>query len=224
MENASSNSYTEEELLTRLEIQERSLKAFAREIYENIGQILSLAKLELGTLDLDDKIISEGKIDYSRKLIGEAISGLRNLVKQLSPDDIIKKGFADAIFFELVRLREAGICGADFRSEGDCYKLDATRELIIFGIIQGLICKLLTRGTIRELQIEVAYLPEEIIICTKFKTDEEDKQHLIKSMLEGNKFLPSAGITQDNLAIESDTEGGSIFLKIKKTQHDSSVS
>ncbi len=214
--NQLSHSLTEEELLTRLEIQERSLKAFAKEIYENIGQILVLARLQLSTINLNLRQESEEKIRESGKLVSRAIGDLRSLAKQLSPDEIIKKGFADAISFELDRLEKAGVCEAGFRSEGDYYKLDAARELIIFGILQGLVCKLLTHGHTKELQIEVAYLPERIVICTKFKAVEADMEGFIAGIIAGNKFISGKDNIHGEVDVTHHEDEGRICLTIKR--------
>jgi signal transduction histidine kinase len=212
----STPSFTEEELLTRLAIQERSLKIFVKEIYENIGQILSLAKIKLGSVDLNKTNESAEKIRESDQLISRAIRDLRSLAKQLSPDEIIKKGFADAISFELDRLEKAGICTSDFRSEGTYYKLDAARELIIFGIIQGMICKILTRGNTKELQIEVSYLPQQIVIYTKFKVEEKDMPAFIDELIAGNMFLERKDIVNAGIEVSSIGDEGMIHLTIKK--------
>src|SRR6187401_1919454 len=89
-----------EELDSRIEIQERALQAYSKEIFGNIGQVLSLVKLQLQTENKD----SRGKISDPGKLLAKAIADLRNLTKQLSPDEIIKNGFGYAINCELKRL------------------------------------------------------------------------------------------------------------------------
>jgi len=71
------------ELNSRIEIQGRALEAYSKEIFENIGQVLSLVKLQLHT---------ENEISEPGKLLAKAITDLRNLTKQLSPDEIIKNG------------------------------------------------------------------------------------------------------------------------------------
>jgi two-component system, NarL family, sensor kinase len=216
MKKQSTPSFTEEELLSRLAIQERSLKIFVKEIYENIGQILSLAKIKLSTVNLKKPEDSAKKIKESDQLISRAIRDLRSLAKQLSPDEIIKKGFADAISFELDRLGNAGICTPAFKSEGDYYKLDAARELIVFGIIQGLICKILTRGNTKELQIEIAYLPEQIVICTKFKVAEKDMQTFMNELISGNLLTENTALMNASINVSSNDDEGMIHLTIKK--------
>ena len=80
-------SLIKEELNSRIEIQQRSLEAYSKEIFENVGQVLSLVKLQLQAENEN----ATGKISESGKLLGKAIADLRNLTKQLSPDEIIKK-------------------------------------------------------------------------------------------------------------------------------------
>src|SRR5688572_25223233 len=109
-----------EELNSRIEIQQRSLQAYSKEIFENVGQVLSLVKLQLQTENEN----STSKISESGKLLGKAIADLRNLTKQLSPDEIIRNGFAHAINCELKRLNEAGFCRAEFFESGDFISLD----------------------------------------------------------------------------------------------------
>jgi len=118
-----------EELDSRIEIQERSLQVYSKEIFENIGQVLSLVKLQLQT---------ESKIPEPGKLLGKAIADLRNLTKQLSPDEIIKNGFGYSIICELKRLSEAGFCRIEFREEGGVINLNEVKELVVFCILQQL--------------------------------------------------------------------------------------
>lgn len=62
-----------------------------KEIYENISQCLCLTRLQLGTINLEDKEQSLAVIGEANLLIGKAVRDLRNLAKQLSlPDDNVK--------------------------------------------------------------------------------------------------------------------------------------
>ncbi|MEJ0106718.1 MAG: hypothetical protein WDO19_31055 [Bacteroidota bacterium] len=46
------NIFSQTLLQTQLEIQEQTLKTISQEIHDNIGQVLSLAKLNLNTIDI----------------------------------------------------------------------------------------------------------------------------------------------------------------------------
>jgi|KBSSwiStaDraftv2_1062776.scaffolds.fasta_scaffold76040_3 signal transduction histidine kinase len=126
-----------EELTSRIEIQERSLQAYSKEIFENIGQVLSLVKLQLLSFQPSNNNDTDNILD-SGKLLGKAIADLRNLTKQLSPDEIIKKGFAHAIDCELKRLGEAGFCRSEFSVKENFISLHEVKELVVFCILQQL--------------------------------------------------------------------------------------
>jgi hypothetical protein len=55
-----------------------------KEIYENISQCLCLARLQLGSIELDNKDNAVAKIGEANLLIGKAVKDLRNLARQLS--------------------------------------------------------------------------------------------------------------------------------------------
>ena len=151
-----------EELKSRIEIQERSLQAYSKEIFENIGQVLSLVKLQLQT---------ENKIPESGKLLGKAIADLRNLTKQLSPDEIIKKGFAYAIDCELKRLGEAGFCRSEFSAKGNFIRLHEVKELVVFCVLQQLVYPVIDMYYPGFIDIRIHYRKDsiEIEVAREFK-------------------------------------------------------
>src|SRR6187401_869949 len=144
-----------EELDSRIEIQERSLQTYSKEIFENIGQVLSLVMLQLQT---------ENKIPEPGKLLGKAISDLRNLTKQLSPDEIIKNGFGCAINCELKRLGDAGFCRIEFSEKGDLIILEEVKELVVFCVLQQLTYPILNIYHPGLIRINVQYFLRKIEI------------------------------------------------------------
>lgn len=160
------NDLLNEELYSRIEIQERSLQSYAKEIFENIGQVLSLVKLQILGLQVEDTNIP-GKISDSGKLLGKAIADLRNLTKQLSPDEIIKHGFAQAITCELKRLSNAGFCDAQFSVKGDYIKLKSVKELVVFCVLQQLIYPVLNLYESGLIKLSIRYHEDKIAIEIK---------------------------------------------------------
>jgi hypothetical protein len=72
-----------DELLARIDMQGQLIRNFEKEIYENVSQVLCLARMKLVNLDFTDKRMSEEMLKQSGNLIGKAISDLRNLAKQV---------------------------------------------------------------------------------------------------------------------------------------------
>jgi nitrate/nitrite-specific signal transduction histidine kinase len=85
-------------LRARLETRNFFLKNTVREVYENIGQVLSLVRLQLALIDgtdKEDRNVDEDRninIASSGKLVGQSIKDLRALCKSFYPDVDILKG------------------------------------------------------------------------------------------------------------------------------------
>ena len=60
--------YEKQLLETQLEIQEQTLKTISQEIHDNIGQVLSLAKLNLNSIPPAETLAVATKIDDTKKL------------------------------------------------------------------------------------------------------------------------------------------------------------
>src|SRR3954468_3052481 len=71
-------------LQSQLEIQEQTFQNISREIHDNIGQKLSLAKLHLNTLNIGNTKEMSSQIDDSVNMIGEAISDLSDISRSMS--------------------------------------------------------------------------------------------------------------------------------------------
>lgn len=81
--------YNHEVLRSKLELKNHLLESVVREIYEQTGQVLSLARFRLATAEgrLDDSFKSE--IAEAGSLVSDAISKLRRLSKNLFPEQEI---------------------------------------------------------------------------------------------------------------------------------------
>jgi hypothetical protein len=165
-----------EELNSRIEIQERSLQAYSKEIFENIAQVLSLVKFQLQT---------ENKTPEPGKLLGKAIADLRNLTKQLSPNEIIRNGFANAINCELKRLSEAGLCRKEFSEKGNFINLDEVKELVVFCVLQQLTYPILNIYHPGFIKMDVRYSESKIEIEV---TREFKEEALLLEIEEMNRF------------------------------------
>lgn len=92
--------YQYELLRTRLEIRQYFLNTVVKEVYENIGQVLSYVRIQLALVKSDPDAEWNEKIEPSYKLIGKAIGDLRNMCKLFDPEEsLIKKNG----FFEVIR-------------------------------------------------------------------------------------------------------------------------
>ena len=123
-------------LKSQLEMQEQTAQHISREIHDNISLSLTLAKLNLHTLDWNEREKSGEKVDSSIKLLTQSIAELSNISKGLNADVIIQHGLLKAIEDEMLRIRQASIFNLDVAITGNPVYMDNQKELIIFRIIQ----------------------------------------------------------------------------------------
>src|SRR5215213_4553470 len=90
-------AFEKEILESKLEIQEQTLKNVSQEIHDNIGQILSLAKLTINTMNHTEPETLQEKINDSKQLVGKAIQDLRDLSKSLDTDYVTQMGLIKSI-------------------------------------------------------------------------------------------------------------------------------
>jgi signal transduction histidine kinase len=123
-------------LQTQLEIQEQTFKIISQEIHDNLGQVLSLAKLNLNTVDFSNNEKASEKIDGARQLVSKAIVDLRDLSRTLNTDTITSVGLVRAIETEMQLLEKTGTVTTHLYVQGAVKKLDPQKELILFRIVQ----------------------------------------------------------------------------------------
>ena len=144
--------FQQELLKAQLEIQEQTLKNISKEIHDNIGQVLSLAKLNLNTMDISNREATD-KISSSKDLVGKAILDLRGLLRNLRSDNIENIGLYRAIEYELEQIKKTELYRTQLQMEGDLPHLDAQKELILFRIVQETLHYIAGSGAIENINV-----------------------------------------------------------------------
>src|SRR5690349_4385008 len=123
-------------LQSQLEIQEQTFQNISREIHDNIGQKLTLAKLHLNTLGYDDIEKTTIQVNDSVTMISEAINDLSDLSRSMNSEIILNNGLIKALEFEAVQITKSGKYKISFSATGNPVFLDANTELVLFRIVQ----------------------------------------------------------------------------------------
>jgi signal transduction histidine kinase len=126
----------QELLQTQIEIQSQTLKTISQEIHDNVGQVLSLAKLNLGTFEDTESVINQTKINDTKQLVSKAINDLRDLSRSLYGNKIAELGLADAIDNELKILQNSGQFKTSFKTVGEPFKLEPQKEMVVYRMLQ----------------------------------------------------------------------------------------
>jgi signal transduction histidine kinase len=159
-------SFEQTLLQTQLEIQEQTLKTISQEIHDNIGQVLSLAKLNLNTMEIDKKEELQEKITDSKKLVSKAIQDLRDLSKSMNTDNIEAIGLIRAVEYELEMMRKTGY-KTELNVNGTTIRLEPQKELILFRIIQEILNNIIKHAEASNVAVDFVYDSSEIKISVK---------------------------------------------------------
>lgn len=151
------SSFKQELLKTRIEIQEETLNYVSREMHDNITQVLSFVKLDLGLLGKklngEDKV----KLNDSRELVAQTITDLRNLSKSLSFEHISALGLVKTLEQEAIRINKSGLIQMGLFVDGDVYSLGEQRELVLFRIFQEALNNALKHADAANIKIGLYY-------------------------------------------------------------------
>ncbi len=147
-------------LQSQLEIQEQTVNLVSQEIHDNIGQVLSLAKLNLGTIDIYQPGTAQEKLNDSRELVGKAIQDLRNLARSLNTSHITDMGLLRSIEYELEMIRKSGAFIPQLNVEGQLAKINPQKELILFRIFQELINNIIKHAEAKKVDIRIVFTEE----------------------------------------------------------------
>lgn len=128
----------EELLQVQLEIQEHGLDMIRKEVYDSIGQVLSLVKLNLSDNTIEGKNLHK-KLSASRKLVGKAIRDLRSMAKPVTVREVREKGLLPALQHELDTQERIGNGKVSLVIGTVIHRFDPVKELFVFRILQELI-------------------------------------------------------------------------------------
>lgn len=149
--------FNQELLRTQLEIQEQTLKNISQEIHDNIGQGLTLAKLNLSLMNANEPLGLAGKIEDSKKLVAKAINDLRDIAKGLNSDNIVAIGLVKAVEYELKMIEKTGSYKTSLEVIGEIKKLTPQKELILFRIVQEVLNNIIKHANGKNIVIIADY-------------------------------------------------------------------
>lgn len=124
---------------SQLEIKEQTLQHISYELHDNLGQVASLIKINLNTLQLNNESAATEKIEHTKELTRQLIGDLKAISVSLGTDRILQTGLAKAIAMEVERLNKTGQFMATFERIGDAPLLDRDKMIILYRMVQEIL-------------------------------------------------------------------------------------
>ena len=120
---------------SQIDVQEETFQKISCEIHDNIALTLSLSKIYLHDIDLNDQTDAHDKINLSICLIRKAMEDLNNLSKSLNADSVQKFGLAKTVEQLVNDVSKTELFNITLNIKG-IGQLPVNDEVIIFRMIQ----------------------------------------------------------------------------------------
>ena len=176
-------NFNEQLLRSRLEMQEHTFDSISSEIHDNVGQILSLAKVQLNIMEqngnLDKTMLTEAKESVSK-----ALADLRDIAKSLNPERVQSSTLQEITGNELQRIRRSGIMLTSLQVEGEVQVMQEQKKLIIFRIIQEALQNILKHSKAKNIDVIFQYETDKLKVVIA-----DDGTGFDKELLSGKDGL-----------------------------------
>lgn len=157
---AAQKKFEKEIAETQIEIREQTLRNISWELHDNIGQLLTLAKIQLQSA-------TEENIDEVSKTITKSLTELRTLSKLINPEALNNIRLQDAIQLEIDRFNRLQFVKSSLEITGEPKALKQKSEIIIFRILQEFFANTIKHSKAMQLDVKLTYSSEELRIEAK---------------------------------------------------------
>jgi two-component system NarL family sensor kinase len=198
-------------LETQIEIQEQTFQDISREIHDNISLSLTLAKLNLNTLDWLDIESTYNSVKSSTVIIGSAITDLSNLSKSMNPEVIRHLGLLKAVKNEVERVQQLAHMNIQYEVIGEPVFMDCEKELVIFRIIQEAFNNVLKHAKAYKVLLHLNYNADTLDILIK-----DDGIGFIKEQLTVQTDVTHSGI--NNMKTRAKLFGGNLLIDTQENK------
>jgi two-component system NarL family sensor kinase len=145
---------------TQIEIREETLRNISWELHDNIGQLLTLAKIQLQSA-------TKQNIKEVSETISKGLSEVRALSKLINPEAIHNINLKEAVQLEIDRFNRLNFIDSSLILLGDEKEIDKKHSIIIFRILQEFFSNTIKHSRATTLKVSLDYQNDELIIIVK---------------------------------------------------------
>ncbi len=198
---------------SQIEIRENALQNIAWELHDNVGQLLSLARLELNILQADISIPkNKDKVKEVSELIGSSLEDIRSLSKTLNPEVIKNMGFIQSIQNEINRFNRLQFIEATLNVIGDEYDIPQQDVIILFRILQEFFSNTIKHSKATKLEVDMYYTKDYLSINVTDNGQGFDKDNVQKGSGLINMKSRAAQINT-RIILDSNKGGTKVLLQ-----------
>jgi signal transduction histidine kinase len=164
--------------------QEDERRAIARELHDEVGQVLTAIKMELALAQraIDSGSTPAGILDPTRSITDGALQTVRDLSHLLHPVILDDLGLPAAIDWYLRRFGTLHGLRVSLRHEGMEGRLAAETEAAAYRIVQEALTNVVKHARARRCDVQLQRLPSSVLVTIEddgigFEADDPAQQH-----------------------------------------------
>lgn len=142
---------------TQIEIREETLRNISWELHDNIGQLLTLAKIQL------QSVASENLEEIS-ETITKGLNEIRSLSKLINPEFIKNIALKEALQLEIERFNRLQFIEASLQISGEEMEINQKHGIILFRILQEFFSNTMKHAKGTKLEVFLNFEPKKLII------------------------------------------------------------
>jgi two-component system, NarL family, sensor kinase len=171
-------AFEQQLMQARLEIQEQAFTYLAEELHDNVGQLLSLAGIQLSSFSEDEEV--DFPLLYAaRENVNRALLDLRSLAKGFHAGHLRSFNIRHAVDEEVQRISRARAFSVSVTSEGPEQRIGGDKQLILFRIIQECLQNCLKHARASNVNIGFVWQPSHLRVRVRDDGQGFDADHLL---------------------------------------------
>ncbi len=196
---------------TQLEVQEQTMQTIGADLHDNIGQLLSLTSLTLNSIEIENRLKSQQKIEAAIDLTLQSIKEMRLLGKLLQGDQLVVLGLPEAIRYQISWLERSGQYEIVYSQESEMpAENNPNIDLILFRILQEILNNIIKHARATRISIKLDYRENALLLQIEdngkgFSADGLPANHIGMGLQNINK---RAAIVGGEVSIKSQTGEG----------------
>ncbi|WP_243754700.1 sensor histidine kinase [Flavobacterium jejuense] len=211
--------FQSELIKTRVEIKDQTLTEISKELHDNIGQIISVAIMQLNMYSQKEESISKIELDELKSIMAKSLDEIRILSRIINKDNLINTNFIESIQNDFKRIEKLKNITCDLEINCDFPKINVEHELILYRIFQESIHNSLKHSSSKKIEMSIDCKDNFLTIMLKDFGIGFDSSQSHKGLgLNNIKFR--AKLIGAKLALNSNEKGTEIFLKYNLNKQD----
>jgi len=196
---------------SQIAIREQTLRNISWELHDNIGQLLTLAKIQLQSVPDHPENIKEVNENLSNIL-----AEVRALSKVINPDFISSIRLNHAIQLEIDRFNRLDYIKASLDIEGEEYDIDSKAEIVIFRVLQEFFSNTIKHSKATKLDVFINFGIENLIITAADNGIGFDANSQVQNGLGLNNMKKRGNLINAEIEITSEINNGTMLTIVHK--------